>query len=103
MDGPPHSKSYSFVRPGDQGSILGGGKERLSSSLCVQIGSGTQPASCPIMLDFELCELCLAIYKLFTASGCVWFILQSFFLVTRLHGFDDKWTIMTWKGFGRKQ
>jgi hypothetical protein len=32
-------------RPGNQGSIPGGGKG-FSCSLCVQTGSGTHPASC---------------------------------------------------------
>jgi hypothetical protein len=34
--------------PGDRGSIPGGGKEESSSSLCVQTGSGSHSASCPV-------------------------------------------------------
>jgi hypothetical protein len=33
-------------RPGDRGSIPGGGKEDFFSSFCVQTGSETHPASC---------------------------------------------------------
>jgi hypothetical protein len=35
-------------RPGDRGSIPGGGKEDFSSGLCVQTSSGAHPASCPM-------------------------------------------------------
>jgi hypothetical protein len=39
---------FTSGRPGDRGSILCGGKEDFSSSLCIQTSPEAHPASCPV-------------------------------------------------------